>query len=349
MDLFQFTRQLIDIPSITGNEKEVALFLKNRLVQLGAHVYLEEAEPDRPNVQAFWGEPEVVLSTHTDTVPPFFPSEEDEEFIYGRGACDAKGIIAAQVEAVVRLLEEGVGDLGLLFVVGEERNSAGALAANQKPPGSRYLIDGEPTENRLAVGTKGVLRLEIEAKGRAAHSAYPELGESATEKLVEALYFLRGIKLPEDKLLGKTTYNIGTLQGGVAPNVIPDSARAEIMFRLVKPAEDLWQQIKLAIGDLATVEKVLEIPPVKLGTIDGLETTVVAFATDIPSLSAWGQPFLLGPGSVRVAHTQEERISKAEMLQAVEIYVTMVKKLKSGEGVHSEVADHIWTVGELLA
>ena len=328
MNPLQLTRQLVDIESITGNEKLVALFLRDCLAEMGAKVEMEEAEPDRPNVTATWGQPEVVLSTHLDTVPPFFPSREDDQFIYGRGACDAKGIIAAQVAAAARLRAEGISDFGLLFVVGEERNSAGALAANRKPRGSRYLIDGEPTENRLAVGTKGVLRVEVTATGHAAHSAYPELGESAIEKLLEALYRLRAMELPEDDLFGKTTCNIGLIQGGIAPNVIPDSACAELMYRLVRPAGDLFEAIQQTVGDLATARKVLEIPPVKLGRIDGLETTVVAFATDIPSLTAWGKPFLLGPGSVHVAHTAGEKISKAELMQAIEIYVNMVKKLK---------------------
>ncbi|MBI4461060.1 MAG: M20/M25/M40 family metallo-hydrolase [Acidobacteria bacterium] len=328
MNPFQLTRELVDIESISGNEKAVALFLRDRLLELGASVELQEAEPDRPNVIAAWGEPEVVLSTHLDTVPPFFRSSEDEEFIYGRGACDAKGIIAAQVAAAVRLRDEGIGGVGLLFVVGEERNSAGAAAANRNPRGSRYLIDGEPTENRLAVGTKGVLRVLVEASGRAAHSAYPELGESAIEKLLEALHCVREMELPEDDVLGKTTCNIGLLQGGIAPNVIPDSARAELMYRLVGPGDDLFKAIQQAVSGLATATRVLEIPPVRLGRMDGLETTIVAFATDIPSLTAWGKPFLLGPGSVHVAHAEEERISKAELMQAVEIYVNMVKKLK---------------------
>ena len=214
MELFTLTRNLIDIESITGNEKRMAVFLGDRLQTMGAEVSLEEAEPDRPNVVACWGKPDVVLSTHLDTVPPFFPSREDGEYIYGRGACDTKGIIAAQIEAAARLRAQGISDFGLLFVVGEERNSAGALFANKSPRGSRYLINGEPTDNRLAVGTKGVLRLEIEASGRMAHSAYPELGESAIEKLLEALNRLRGIKLPEDEMLGKTTCNIGIIQGG---------------------------------------------------------------------------------------------------------------------------------------
>ena len=329
MELFSLTRRLIDIESITGNEKQVALFLRDYLSRMGAEVTLEEAAPDRPNVVALWGRPEVVLSTHLDTVPPFFPSREDEQCIYGRGACDAKGIIAAQVEAASRLRAEGVNGFGLLFVVGEERSSAGALAADKNPRGSRYLIDGEPTDNRLAVGTKGVLRLEIVAAGRAAHSAYPELGESAIEKLLEALHRLKELELPEDELLGKTTCNIGTIQGGVAPNVIPDFARAEVMYRLVKSGEELLIAVEHAVGSLATVRKALYLSPIQLGTMEGLETTVVSFATDVPSLSAWGQPFLIGPGSIHVAHTERERVSKAELVEAAEIYVKMVRKLKT--------------------
>ena len=226
MNLFELTRRLIDIESISGNEKNVALYLADYLRGCGADVSLDEAEPGRPNVVAQWGKPDVVLSTHLDTVPPFFSSREDGEFIYGRGACDAKGIIAAQIEAATRLRAEGIANIGLLFVVGEERNSAGAIAANQKPIGSKYLIDGEPTDNRLVLGTKGVLRVSVEAHGKMAHSAYPELCEPAIEKLIDALDILRKLKLPEDELLGQTTYNIGIIEGGVAPNVIPGFARA---------------------------------------------------------------------------------------------------------------------------
>lgn len=328
MELFQLTRQLVDIESISGNEKNVAVFLGDYLRKLGAEVELEEAEPNRPNVMARWGKPDVVLSTHIDTVPPFFPSREDDEQIHGRGSCDAKGIVASQVEAARRLVAEGVRDIGLLFLVGEERNNAGAIAANQHPFGSRYLINGEPTENLLAVGTKGVLRLEFDAAGRRAHSAYPELGESATEKLVEALYRLRAIELPKDDVLGATTYNIGIISGGVAPNVIPGSARAEVMYRTVGPADELQQAVEQTVGKLVEVNRVLQMPAVRLGTMDGFETTVVSFCTDIPSLTNWGQPFLLGPGSIHVAHTDHEHVSKKELVQAAEIYVKMVKKLK---------------------
>jgi acetylornithine deacetylase len=329
MNPIQLTRNLIDIESISGNEKAVAVFLHDHLAKMGAHVELEYAEPERPNVFAAWGRPEIVLSTHTDTVPPFIPSREDDQFIYGRGACDAKGIIAAQIQAAAQLRSAGVSDFGLLFLVGEERNSVGAAAANRNPRGCRYLINGEPTENRVALGTKGVLRVEIEAHGRAAHSAYPELGESATEKLLVALNCLREMPLPHDSVLGNTTFNIGILQAGVAPNVIPPLARAEVMYRLVSDGERLFRKVESAVGKLATVRKLLEIPAVHLRGIDGLKTTVVAFATDIPALTNWGQPFLIGPGSIHVAHTDHECIPKAELVQAAEIYVKMVKRLKA--------------------
>jgi acetylornithine deacetylase len=331
MDIFQLTRRLIDIESISGNEKNVAVYLADYLRGCGAKVSLEEAAPGRPNVVAQWGNPDVVLSTHLDTVPPFFASREDGESIYGRGACDAKGIIAAQIEAATRLRAEGIANIGLLFVVGEERNSAGAIAANQKPIGSKYLIDGEPTDNRLVLGTKGVLRVSVEAHGKMAHSAYPELGEPAIEKLIDALDILRKLKLPEDELLGQTTYNIGIIEGGVAPNVIPGFARAEVMYRIVEPGEGLLATFQKAVGALAEIKKTFYIPPAKLGKIDGLETTVVSFATDVPSLGAWGRPFLIGPGSIHVAHTDNERVSKAELVQAAEIYAMMVKKLKESD------------------
>ncbi|MBI2816795.1 MAG: M20/M25/M40 family metallo-hydrolase [Acidobacteria bacterium] len=328
MQLFRLTRDLIEIESITGNEKNVALYLRDYLAAMGADVTLQDAEPDRPNVFAQWGKPDVVLTTHLDTVPPFIASREDDQFIYGRGACDAKGIIAAQIEAASRLQSEGISDYGLLFVVGEERNSAGAIAANSSPVGSRYLIDGEPTENKLALGTKGVLRVIVEATGRMAHSAYPELGDSAIEKLIDALGRIRKLELPEDPVLGKTTCNIGTIEGGVAPNVIPGSARAELMYRTVVPGEELVSVLRQAVGGLAQVNMTFYLPPIQLGTIDGLDTTVVSFATDIPSLTAWGRPYLIGPGSIHVAHTDNERVPKGELVQAAEIYASMVKKLK---------------------
>jgi len=258
----------------------------------------------------------------------FFPSREDADFIWGRGAADAKGIIATMIEAAGRLLEIGVRNFGLLFVVGEERNSAGAYAAARSPRGSRFLINGEPTENKLALATKGLWRCEIEARGKLAHSAYPELGESAIEKLLDALQEIRKIRLPEDPLLGSSTVNIGVISGGRAPNVIPDAAMAEIAVRLVGDAAPVREAITRAVGSRALVRDVLCIPALRFERLDGLETSVVAYTTDVPVFGdSWGKPFLLGPGNIHVAHTSEERVPKKELLAASAIYQQMVKRL----------------------
>lgn len=335
MDLFALTRQLIEIESITPNEERVGDFLFALLSDLALRyngvAERMEIEQGRSNVFARFGDaPIVTLSTHMDTVPPFVPSREDDEFIWGRGACDTKGIIAAMLCAAENLLDAGERDFGLLFVIGEERNSAGALHAALNPRGSRFLINGEPTDNRLAVGGKGALRYEIEAEGKMAHSAYPELGESATEKLLDALARLRAIPLPTDEILGRSTLNIGVLSGGRAPNVIPDHARAEIFFRLVGDSSDLRLAVQQAVAGLADAKFVLEIPAQRFGELPGFENCVVAFATDIPAFNgAWGIPYLLGPGSIHVAHTLDERIPKLEQQAAVGLYAQLVRQLKS--------------------
>lgn len=334
MNLFELTRALVDIESVTGNERAVGGFLFEHLRKLAsAHGGSAEAMPveaDRFNVFACWGEPVVTLSTHMDTVPPFFASSEDGEFIRGRGACDTKGIIAAMLTAAGELLAEGVRNFGLLFVVGEEKNSAGAFAAAKSPRGSRYLINGEPTENLLALGSKGALRYEVVAAGRMAHSAYPELGESAIDKLLDALERMRRVPLPRDEVLGAGTLNIGTIHGGRAPNVIADAAIAEVMIRLVGDAGPLQQAFREAAGAGVELREVLCVPAVRLNSIEGFPATVVAYTTDIPAFAgAWGKPFLMGPGSIHVAHTSEERVPKRQLLEAVPIYQRMVKHLVS--------------------
>ncbi|OLD18903.1 MAG: peptidase dimerization protein [Acidobacteria bacterium 13_1_40CM_3_56_11] len=332
MDLFELTRALVDIESTTGHEKNVSDYLFAHLSTLTARhngqVERILAEPNRDNIFAFWGEPAVTLSTHMDTVPPFFGSHEDGDFIWGRGSCDAKGIIAAMIAAVEKLLAAGTRNFGLLFVVGEERNSAGARAAAATPRGSRFLINGEPTENHLALGSKGALRYEITTHGKLAHSAYPELGHSAIHTLLEVLHDIRQIPLPEDSLLGGSTLNIGTIDGGRAPNVVADLAEAEIMFRTVGDPAKIREAVSAAAAGRAVVSEVFYTPAVQLAKLDGLPTTVVAFTTDIPSFEGtWGQPFLIGPGSIHVAHTAEERISKRELSDAVDIYARMVSQL----------------------
>jgi acetylornithine deacetylase len=331
-NLFALTRALVDIESVSNNEMQVAAFLYGELAELaaqhGGRVERMPVEGERCNVFAAWGEPIVTLSTHMDTVPPFFPSSEDGEFIGGRGSCDAKGIIAAMVAAAETLSSEGTRNFGLLFLVGEERNSAGAKAAVREPRGSRYLINGEPTGNKLALASKGALRLEISAAGRMAHSGYPELGESAIEKLLDTLEAVRRIPLPADPLLGQSTINIGTLTGGRAPNVIADAAKAEVFVRLVGEPGPIREAVQAAAANRAEVKEIGHIPTMRFEEFDGLPTTIVSYTSDAPILSgAWGKALLIGPGSIHVAHTEEERVAKQELMEAVGIYAGMTRKL----------------------
>jgi acetylornithine deacetylase len=328
-DLFALARRLIDIESITPNEAAVGGFLCEELQHRGFEAQKMPVEGERANVLATWpnhGRPEIFFSTHMDTVPPFIASSEDDRRIYGRGACDAKGIIAAQIVAAEKLRAASVF-VGLLFLVGEERDSIGAKKANQHPMGARFMINGEPTENKLALASKGALHVELVAHGKMAHSAYPELGESAIDKLVEALHRLHAMKLPEDAEVGPCTKNVGSIQGGRAPNVIPDFAKADLFYRLVGPAEALRREIAEAVGGLAEVRFTRETPFLRLRTLDGLPTMVAAFTTDIPSLTNWGEPMLLGPGSIHVAHTTGEFVEKKQLVEAVEIYCSMATKL----------------------
>jgi len=348
VDPIQLTRQLVDIESTTYHEAPAGEFLHSYLGSMGWEVTRQPVPPPDPartpgalrpdgtqsprfNIYATPAgqgtAPDVTLSTHMDTVPPFLgPSREDERFLYGRGACDAKGIIAAQVAAAEQLHAAGVR-VALLFVVGEERDSAGAKVANAHPVGSRFLINGEPTDNRLAVASKGCLRVELYAHGRAAHSAYPELGDSAIDKLLAALHAVQALQLPIVKGIGDTTLNVGLLQGGRAPNVIADKAEAHMLIRLVGPAAPIREAIEQACSGLCEVDFSLELPFVQMRALPGFDTMVAKYTTDIPSLTAWGEPFLLGPGSIHVAHTPDEKIAKQELLECVELYVKLVKQL----------------------
>jgi acetylornithine deacetylase len=327
MDVVSLTRRLVDIESISGNEGAVGNALAEELRGLGYNVQRMAVEGERANVYATSPQepnPAVVFSTHMDTVPPFIPSSEDESRVYGRGSCDAKGIIAVQVAAAEVLKKEGIY-VGLLFLVGEERDSRGAKVANQQANSCKFLINGEPTENRVAVASKGALRVQLTAAGKMAHSAYPELGESAIDKLIEALHRLRAMPLPSDPEIGPCTLNVGTIEGGRAPNVISDHARAQLLYRLIGPSEELRSEIVAAVGDLAKVEFTLEIPFVQLRTFEGLPTMVAAFTTDIPALSNWGQPLLLGPGSIHVAHTEGEYVEKKQLREAVEVHCVVAR------------------------
>ena len=326
-DLVTLARALVDIDSTTGREGEAGRWLAEYLRNAGYLVTEQPVDSERFNIIATSGAPPlVVLSTHFDCVPPFFPSRIDGDRLYGRGACDAKGILSAQVAAADRLRRGGETRVGLLFVVGEERGSDGARIANDAAKGSRFLIDGEPTDNRLGLATRGILRLKLRASGRAAHSSYPELGESAIDKLMDALLALRAIELPVDSTLGRTHYTVGLISGGVAPNVTSPSAEAEVMFRTVSDGAQIRQAIA-SLEQRVQIEHILEVPPVRLTTVPGFDAAVFPYTTDIPFLAKWGEPLLFGPGSIHTAHTADESVSLAELSAAVDHYVSMATHL----------------------
>ncbi len=328
MEIFELTKALVNVESVTGHERACVEFLRDYLGARNFDVALQPVSRDRSNVFAKKGKPDVVLSTHIDTVPPFLPAREDAEFIYGRGACDAKGIVAAQIVAAERLLSESVTDFGLLFLVGEETTSDGAREANLHPPGCRYIINGEPTENKLVLGSKGNLRVDVRCKGKMAHSAYPHLGDSAIDKLLDVLDDLRKLPMPHDPLLGPGSLNIGVISGGRAANVVPDQAAAQIVIRTVTNSEGIRHKIAEVIGGRCEFEFVRDTPPLLMEKLDGYATDVVAFTTDLPSLTRWGRPVLLGPGSITVAHTEHECVRKADLVKAAELYCRLVRELK---------------------
>ncbi|MEW5982825.1 MAG: M20/M25/M40 family metallo-hydrolase [Acidobacteriota bacterium] len=327
LNVVDLTRSLVDIDTTTGHEAEACAWLAGYLRERGFRVAEQRVSDGRANVVAVVDpRPAVALSTHIDCVPPFFPSRVEGGRLYGRGACDAKGALAAQITAVERLRESGEGRVGLLFVVGEERGSDGARAANAIAPGTAFLVNGEPTESRLGLATRGTLRVRLRATGRAAHSAQPDRGVSAIDLLIDALVELRGLALPEDPQLGRTSYAAGLISGGIAPNVIPPSAEAELTFRTVGPAATVLERIT-ALRSKVAIETVLELPPVRLHTVPGFETAAFAFTTDVPLLGRWGVPLLFGPGSVVHAHTDEDHVEIAELEAAALAYERLARTL----------------------
>jgi len=328
-DVVSVTRGLVDIDSTTGREGDCVLWMATLLREAGYGVVEQVVEGSRRNIYAAFGKADVVLSTHLDCVPPFFSSRLEGDILFGRGSCDAKGIAACQVAAAEQMRRQGISNIGLLFVVGEERGSDGAKTAQALASGSKFLINGEPTDNRLGIGTRGALRYKLRATGRAAHSSFPELGDSAIEKLIDALILLRKMEMPEHPVLGRTHYTIGLIKGGVAPNVIPYEAEAEVMFRTVAAVEGLRASMK-QLAPLVTLEEILDVPPVIMPTVPGFDTATFPYTTDIPFLSNWGTPLLYGPGSIHVAHTDNEHVKIADLNRAVQDYEKLVRYLLAG-------------------
>lgn len=332
MDALELTRALVALETPTGSEGPATDFLDGALRHAGYRVVRQAVSPGRQNLYAYRELPALVFSTHLDTVPPYVPLAEDDESIHGRGSCDAKGLAAAMVAAAERLAAKGERRIGLLFLVGEENGSDGAHAAAGLEPRGRFLINGEPTENRLSIGQKGSLRVDLEASGRAAHSAYPDEGVSAIVALLDTIERIRGIPLPKDPLLGASTLNLGLIGGGVAPNVIPPAASAQILIRTVEPTGPLKEAIRALASPGVSVEFRVELPFYKGGAAPpGWETTVVSYASDLPFLEPWGERYQLGPGTIRVAHTSHEHIRKADLLRGVDLYARLASDLLARE------------------
>lgn len=332
MDVLELTRSLVALETPTGSERPAIEFLDGALRRAGYTTVRQPVSPGRENLYAYREPPAVVFSTHVDTVPPYVPLSEDAETIRGRGSCDAKGLAAAMVAAAERLAARGERRIGLLFLVGEENGSDGARAAADFGPRGRFLVNGEPTENRLSIGQKGSLRVDLEATGRAAHSAYPDEGVSAIVALLDTIDRIRRMPLPGDPLLGRSTLNVGLIGGGVAPNVIPPHASAQIHVRIVEPTGPLKEEIRRLLAPGVTVSFPVELPFHKGGMAPpGWETTVVSFSSDLPFLAGWGEGYQLGPGSIRVAHTAGEHIRKADLLAGVDLYVRLAGDLLARE------------------
>ena len=320
-DVVELTARLMEIDSTSGREGAIVDWLENYLGGADWNVRRISVTPGRDDLLAVNVErPLVTLSTHLDTVPPFIPPRLEGDRLWGRGACDAKGIAAAMILAAEQL-RSGDTPVALLFVVGEEVSHDGAEAANRVPTSSRVLIDGEPTESTLAVGTKGAMRFTLRTRGEAAHSAYPHLGRSAIAELVRLLAELESLVLPTDPVLGDATINIGEISGGVADNVMAPVAEARLMARLVTPPQPFEELLREWVRDRAELEIGVTVPLARLGTVAGFSTSVAAFATDIPKLSNWGTPYLFGPGSIHVAHRDDEHLSVTELRAAVDAYV----------------------------
>ncbi len=337
IDPVELTRRLVDIESTTYNEGRCGIFLAEYLTGLGYEVERQpvtQTDPgvpdagDRFNIYARLAgtNPTVTLSTHFDTVPPYFPSSEDDTYVYGRGSCDAKGILASQVAAAEKLHRNGT-PVGLLYVVGEERDSAGAKVANLDGHRSKFLINGEPTENMLALATKGALRVVLTASGKMAHSAYPELGDSATEKLIAVLHDLLAADLPVDPDIGPSTLNVGLMSGGRAPNVIADAAEAQVLIRTVGDSSEVRRIVDRVVNGRCAITYSLDLAAVRMKRIEGWETMIAKYATDISSLTNWGEPLLLGPGTIHVAHTEAEKVLKSQLHEAVDKYAELAASL----------------------
>lgn len=326
-DVVALAAELLAIPSTTRDEGSAVDFVARWLVARDWNVMVQEVTPGRGNVWASRKGGGVTLSTHLDTVPPYVPPKRADGKLYGRGACDAKGIAAAMMIAADALVAAGEERVDLLLVVGEERGSDGARLANQLPATSRWLINGEPTESMLASGCKGAQRVIVRTVGREAHSAYPHLGESAITPMLRLLPELDTLPFPVDGILGATTVNVGLIRGGTEANIVPGACEAEMMIRLVGDVAPVKKTLDAWAAGRADLEYGSFIPAQHFHTVPGFRSAPVAYTSDIPLLGNWGTPLLFGPGSIHVAHTTEEFVDEAELRASVNTYMSLIRTL----------------------
>lgn len=332
-DVIELTQALCAIPSITGAEAAVVDDVARRLQAIGLTVRRQQVgdSAGRDNLLATAGrDPEVLLTTHLDTVPPFLPPRVEGDRLYGRGVADAKGIAAAMICAFERLLASGEQRVGLLFVVGEETDSDGAKAAAAGfMPRVRWFIDGEPTDGAQASAMKGVLAFELVTEGRAAHSAYPEAGHSAVHQLIADLSRLTSEPWPVTDEAGQTTLNVGHIEGGVAPNVMAPHAKAVCVLRTTADADLLLARVRALLTPSTRLTVRTKSSPQRLVTLPGEPTKVVAFGSDVPHLSALASSgaLMVGPGSILEAHTAHESVLLAELRAAVDQYQRLALRL----------------------
>lgn len=333
-ELRRWLADLCSHDTTSGQEDQGLPALRALLADLGATVHEQQVAPGRTNVLATWGAApsRVLLTTHLDTVPPYLPPRWRGDALWGRGACDAKGQAVAQLAAIRGLLGEGRDGLAWLGVVGEETDSAGAIAAlglAARLPGLEAVVNGEPTELVLAAGQRGVTHLRLACAGVAAHSGTPERGRSAAWPLLDWLEELRGLPPAADPQLGPETWNLGLLRAGEAPNVVPATAEAHLLCRPV-PGSTFVEQVRRLAPAGASVEVLLEEAPDRFPPVPGFEQAPVPFGSDAPrlrGLTRTGQVALVGPGSISLAHSLEERLELAELRAGVELLARLAARL----------------------
>ena len=327
-DIAERLLKWLAVDSTSGNEREFLQLLEGMFHDDGWQITRQPVEEDRWNLLVTDGtDPQVLLSTHVDTVPPVLEVDYDGQVVRGRGACDTKGGLLAMVHAARRVRDAGIEGVGFLLVVGEEVDHRGAKEATALQLDVDRIILCEPTQNRVVTAQKGMVRCTLRTRGVAGHSAFPDDGESAVGPLLDALEAIRGHDWPTDELLGATTVNIGVIDAGVAANVFAPEARAEVLFRAVSDAEQLLHEVRSTVGGDVEMVDVVYNDPVFFDVPSGVDTCTVPFNTDAPYLADIADVWLVGPGDIRCAHSEDEQIRIGEIFDGIELYEKLIQRV----------------------